>query len=96
MGGLDTCDIMTLSTNYINELEGRDMGKEWKVKDVMSYYGEHFANEIEVQDAMDEVRRRSTGWGGKSYGEKMRLMREYLKEQFGIETVFVIGYRRAK
>ncbi len=68
----------------------------WTVKDVMSYYGEHFRNEIEAQDAMDEIERRVRRFSAYSYNDKMRLMREYLKEQFGIETTFVCGYRRAK
>lgn len=78
------------------------MNEVWSVKDVESYFGEHFANEIEVQDAMDEVGRRyerggrGRRWSGVGFGDRMRLMREYLKEQFGIEARFCLGYRRVK
>jgi hypothetical protein len=78
------------------------MNKEWTVEDVKSYYGEWFANDIEVQDAMDEVKRRYVRVYGREwnstfgFSDKMRLMRRYLKDQFGIETIFTIGYRRAK
>ena len=72
------------------------MSKDWNVEDVKEYYGEWFANDVEVKDAMEEVKRRYGYRVNDSHSSKMRLMRRYLKEQFGIETIFVIGYRRAK
>ena len=69
---------------------------EWSTDDVREYYGKWLANDIEAKDAMDEVERRYCINSRTSYSRKMFYMRCYLKEQFGIDTPFMIGYRRAK
>lgn len=84
--------------NYVpSDREDEVNDKLWTVKEVMFYYGKWIESEEVAVDIMKEVKKRTPAKWRNNTSQRMNLVRDLLRYEWGIDGIpATVRYRRLK